>query len=101
MWVFDLSLLPFSMGVGSRSASIQWRIPYSSDSASAIRHVRALLFKQVAVFFHSPSSGAIHTLPATSSAPAEGKVFWYLRSASSSMSEAHGNAALNMPVALM
>jgi hypothetical protein len=35
MWVFNLSLLPFSIGAGSSNASIQCRIEYSSDRASA------------------------------------------------------------------
>lgn len=35
MCTFALSLLPFSMGAGSSSASIQWRIEYSSESARA------------------------------------------------------------------
>jgi hypothetical protein len=48
-----------------------------------------------------PSSGASHTLPATSSWPAERYFLWNARSASSSLVKAQGKAALNMPVALI
>lgn len=99
MFVLILSLLPFSIGAGSKRASIQWRMVYSSANVRAVVD-QVSLGKVRGVVIDKPSSGAIQTLPAISSEPEDGKVFWYLRSASSSNNEAQGNAALNMPVAL-
>src|SRR3954468_7243152 len=36
IWVLCRSLVPFSMGLGSNRATIQRRMPYSSDNCSAV-----------------------------------------------------------------
>lgn len=48
-----------------------------------------------------PDSGGIQTLPATSSGAVSGIDLMYAFSDSSCCGDAHGKAALNMPVALM
>lgn len=48
-----------------------------------------------------PEFGGIHTFPAISSCDVVARLFTYFLSVSSSFCDAHGNAALNMPVALI
>lgn len=66
-----------SIGVLSRSASIQIKMLYSAASSKAY-------------------SGEIHTFPAVSSGLVVSRLLMYLRSASSSASSAYGKVALNL-----
>lgn len=77
---FFLSLAAISTGAGSSNASIHCPMPYSYDNASAVKGSPVSRAYPVMALhpecFHLPSSGATHTLPASSSGCAFSNVLW-------------------------